>query len=237
VDVIVAAGTPAALAAQRATDAIPIVAIGVSDPVASGLVGSIAHPGGNVTGLSILAPALSAKRLELLRDCVPGLARVSYLWDPTNPGSALSRAATEAAAETLGLQLQLLEVLGPANFDGAFAAAAAARDKAVLVGGGSTTRNHRAQIVGLAAQHRVPAMYETRDFVEVGGLMNYGPNRPSMVRRSAYYVDKILKGVSPADLPVEQPREFDFVISLKTAQALGLTIPQHVLLQATEVIQ
>jgi putative tryptophan/tyrosine transport system substrate-binding protein len=236
VRVIVAQSTPAALAASRASSTTPIV-MSVGDPVAAGLAASLARPGGNVTGLSNFSPQLAAKRLEWLREAIPSLARVGVAWTPYNPLKAMQWLETESAAQTLSVQLQSLEVGGPEDFESAFAAAVQDRAHALVVFGDNVTASHAPQIVELAAKYRLPTMYEARTFVDAGGLMSYGPNVPGSYRRAAYYVDRILKGAKPADLPVEQPREFEFVINAKTAQALGLTIPQHVLLQATEVIQ
>jgi putative ABC transport system substrate-binding protein len=234
VDVVVANGVPAALAAKAATSTIPIVFVGAAAPVGAGLVASLARPGGNVTGLANLNPELSGKRLELLAQVVPGLRRVAYFRDPLNPASFVQE--IQAAAQTLGVQLQVLEIRDVADYEAAFAAASAEQADALMTVGPINNRN-RVRVVSLAARARLPAMYPWSEAVRDGGLMAYGTSNSESYRRAASYIDKILKGAKPADLPVEQPMTFDFVINLKTAQALGLTIPQHVLLQATEVIQ
>jgi putative tryptophan/tyrosine transport system substrate-binding protein len=232
VDVLVTSGAAGARAAQAATSTIPIVFASGTAPVGSGLVASLARPGGNVTGLANLSAELYGKRLEFLAQVVPGLQRVAFLWDGLSSVQEL-----QAAAQTLGVRLQVLETIrAVADYEAAFAAAGAEQADALVVAGGINNRNS-ARIVSLAARARLPAMYSSSLFVRDGGLMAYGPNRLDSVRRAATYVDKILKGAKPADLPVEQPMTFDFAINLRTAQALGLTIPPHVLLQATEVIQ
>ena len=239
VDVIVVAlGTPAAQAAKAATSTIPIVMIGVSDPVAAGLVATLAQPAGNVTGLSDLGVGLSAKRLELLKETVPGASRVLALGNPTNPANAPDWSAAQAAARTLGVEVGVVEVRSSGDLPGAFENFARERPDALimladpLLGVASSP-----QLPGLIARSGLPSMRPGRLDVEAGGLMSYGPSYTGLARRAAYYVDRILKGAKPADLPVEQPREFERILNLKTAQALGLTIPQHVLLQATEVLQ
>jgi ABC-type uncharacterized transport system substrate-binding protein len=236
VDVLVAAGgTPVALAAQRATTTIPIVMTNVGDPVETGLVASLARPGGNITGLSSMSPDITGKRLELLKAVVPALSRVAVLWQPANPSAALQFQELQAAARALHLQVQALEVRGPDEFDHAFSAARGAG--AVVVVGDPVFTQHRRRITALAQRSRLPAMYVFREFVEAGGLMSYGVHLPDLGRRAAIYVDKILKGAKPADLPVEQPTKFELVINLKTAQALGLTIAPTLLFQADEVIK
>jgi putative ABC transport system substrate-binding protein len=234
VDVVVGNGVPATLAAKAATSTIPIVFVSAGDPVGTGLVASLARPGGNVTGLATLNPELTGKRLELLAQVVPGLQRVAYFWDPLSPAAYLQE--LPAATQALGVRVQVLEIRDVADYEAAFAAAGAKEADALMMSPGINTRNST-RIVSLAARARLPAMYPTRLAVRDGGLMAYGPNLLDLRRRAATYVDKILKGTNPANLPVEQPTTFDFVINLKTAQALGLTIPQPVLLQATEVIQ
>jgi putative ABC transport system substrate-binding protein len=242
VDVVVTGGgTPAALAAKQATGILPIVIIAVGDPVKSGLVTSLARPGGNVTGLSMLGTAeLVGKRLELLTQAVPGVTRVAVL---RHPGFVSERAdkdilkATDAAARALGVRLQVVEARGPADIDKAFADMTRARAGALAVTGSPMFTTERRRLVDLAAKNRLPAVYESREDVDAGGLMSYGPNRADMFRRAATYVDKILKGAKPADLPVEQPTKFELVINLKTAKALGLTIPQSLLGRADEIIQ
>jgi putative ABC transport system substrate-binding protein len=242
VDVIVTAGgTPAALAAKQATRTVPIVFATAGDPVASGLVTSLARPGGNVTGLSMLGTAeLVGKRLELLTQAVPGVTRVAVL---RHPGFVSERAdkvilkAADAAARALGVRLQVVEARGPAEFDRAFSDMTRARAGALAVSGSPMFANERRRLVDLAAKNRLPAVYESREDVDAGGLMSYGPNFADLFRRAATYVDKILKGTKPADLPVEQPTKFELVINRKTAKALGLTIPQSLLGRADEIIQ
>ncbi len=237
VAVIVTSSTPGVQAARSATTTIPIVMAAVSDPVGSGFVASLAHPGGNVTGLSLLDTELSAKGLELLREAVPGLARMGVLWSPADPGMTLQFNMVQDAALPLGLQVKNLQVRDPNDFQGAFKAASSGRVGALLVFAQPFTTLHRTQIVDLAGKSRLPAIYTSRSFVDAGGLMAYGPSLPELYRHAAVYVDKILKGVKPADLPVEQPTKFERVINLKTAKALGLTISQSVLIRADEVIQ
>jgi len=237
VDVITTLSTPAAIAARHATTTIPIVFTGVGDPVGTGVVSSLAHPGGNVTGLSILATELSGKRLEILREMVPKVSRVAMLWNDTNPSMVLRVREAEAAAATLGVTLLSLGVHDLIAFDPAFAAIVNGRAGALLTLVDPFTRQHRQRIVDFAAQRHLPALYEAREFVEAGGLMCYGPSLLVIQRRSAAYVDKILKGAKPADLPVELPTRFELVINLKTAKALGLTIPPSLLGRADEVIE
>jgi len=239
VDVILAGGTPQALAASQATKTIPIVFTGVGDPVATGLVTSLARPGGNLTGLSLLGPELVGKRLELLTQAVPGVSRVALLWQPGFAGEAGKDQLKEArvAARALGVQLHVVEARGPADIDRAFADMATARAGALTVWGGSMLNSERGRLADLAAKNRLPAMYPARQYVEAGGLMAYGPNAADLFRRAAAYVDKILKGAKPGDLPVEQPTKFELVINLKTAKALGLTIPPSFLARADEVIE
>jgi putative tryptophan/tyrosine transport system substrate-binding protein len=237
VDVLVVHGDEPIRSAKQASSMIPIV-MGLSgDPVGLGFVASLARPGGHITGLSIMSPQLSAKRLELLKEAVPSTSRVGFVWYPGNPGIALALRETETAAPLLRVQVQPLEVRSPNDFGGAFDAAIAQGVDALRVTSGGLTTSHLTRIIELAAERRLPTLYEGRESVLAGGLMSYGPNIPELSRRAATYVDKILKGANPADLPIEQPMRFDFVINLRTAQALGLTIPHHVLLQATEVIQ
>ncbi len=237
VAVIVTSGTLGVQAARSTTTTIPIVMAAVGDPVGSGFVASLAHPGGNVTGLSLLDTELSAKRLELLREAVPGLARMGVLWSPANPGMTLQFNMVQDTAQPLGLQIQNLQVRDPSAFEGAFQAASNKRVGALLVFAQPFTLRHRTQIVDLAGKSRLPAIYTSRSFVDAGGLMAYGASPPDLYRRAATYVDKILKGAKPADLPVEQPTRFELVINMKTAKALGLTIPPSVLIRADELIQ
>jgi putative ABC transport system substrate-binding protein len=240
VDVIVAPSTPAALAAKQATKTIPIVFASVVDPVTTGLVTSFARPGGNVTGLSFLSPELVGKCLELLTQAVPGVSRVAALWQPgglpeRTEKDILKRA--EVAARALGVRLQFVEARGPADIDRAFSDMTRARAGALTVLPYSMLLNERRRLVDLAIKHQLPAVYGGREFVDAGGLMAYGPDLADSWRRAATYVDKILKGTKPADLPVEQPTKFELMINLKTAKALGLTIPPSLLGRADEVIQ
>ena len=237
VDVIVAASTPAVQAAQQATRMIPIVMTLVSDPVESGLVGSLARPAGNVTGFSMMNPDLSGKRLQLLKELVPNVSRVAVLCNPSIPITPPLLRETEAAARALGLQLQVVEVRDPTKFDSAFSAMTRGRAGALVVLPDPTFRNEQRRILDLAAKNRLPAMYWSRELVDAGGLMAYGPNIPDLFRLAATYVDKILKGRKPADLPVEQPMRFELVINMKTAKALGITFPQSILIRADQVIQ
>jgi putative ABC transport system substrate-binding protein len=237
-DVIVTQGTPAAHAAKQATSSIPIVTTTADDPVGSGLVTSLARPGGNITGLTSLAPELSRKRLELLKETVPGISRAAVLWDSAGGAQVTSiLRETQVAAQAFGLQLHLLEVQGPNEFESAFSIATKERTEALLVLPSPILTFQRKPLVDLAATSRLPAIYPTREFVDAGGLMAYGPSFPDLFRRAAAYVDKILKGTKPADLPVEQPIKFELLINLKTAKALGLTIPPTLLFQADELIR
>jgi putative tryptophan/tyrosine transport system substrate-binding protein len=238
VDVIVANVTQASLAAKRATTTIPIVMVGVGDPLGSGLVDSLARPSGNVTGPSSMLAEASAKQLALLKETVPSASSVAVLWNPANPvwqASALKQ--TEAAARAMGLRLQLVEARGPDELEGAFATITRERSGALFVPADIIFVRHAQQMADLAARHRVAAMYGFREHVEAGGLMSYAASFPVMFRRAAAFVDKILKGAKPGDLPVEQPTKFELVINLKTAKALGVTIPQAVLQRADEVIR
>jgi putative ABC transport system substrate-binding protein len=237
VDVIVASAMPAIQAAQQATSTIPIVMGLVVDPVETGLTTSLARPGGNITGLSMMATALAAKQLELLKETAPALSDVAVLWNPANPGNPPQLRQVEAAARALELRLGPVEARSPTEFEGAFEAITREQSDGLIVLVDTVFIDYRARIADFASTTRLPAVYGLRDHVEAGGLMSYSASQADMMRRAATYVDKILKGAKPADLPIEQPTIFDFVINLKTAQALGLTIPQHVLLQATEVIQ
>ena len=236
VDVIFRAGVGVD-AAKRATDTIPIVMAYSGDPIRAGLVASLARPGGNVTGLTAGSPLVAGKQLELLREPLPCLGRVAVLADPTSPISAVDWQELQAPAGALGLRLLRLDVQGAEDFEGAFVAAAAERAEALLTIREVLFLDFRSQLAELALQHYLPTMQSYKDQVQAGGLMAYGADRVDVVRRAATYVDKILKGAKPADLPVEQPTKFDFVINLKTAQALGLQIPPFILAQATEVIQ
>ena len=241
VDVIVATNTQAALAARQATATIPIVFAGPADPVSSGLVASLSRPGGNVTGLSsVPTPQLVGKPLELLTQAAPGRTRFAALWHRDYPEHTQQDmlGAVEGAARALGVHLQFVEARGgPETFSRAFAEMIAARAEALTVLTSVLFISERRRLVDLAAKHRLPAVYVVRDFVDDGGLMSYGPLWIDLFRRAAIYVDKILKGVSPSELPVEQPTKFELVINLKTAKALGLTIPQSLLVRADEILQ
>ncbi len=236
-DVIVAVSTPAALAAQRATQSIPIIMVYVGDPVGVGLVSNLARPGGNVTGVSDMATDLSGKRVELLREAVPRLSRLAVLWNSADPGMALRAREIERAARILGLTTEPWSVRSPAEFDTAFAAIAKKPPDAVLVVAEILTVTHRRRVLDFAAANRIPAMYEFGLFAKDGGLMAYGPDLLGVFRRGADYVDKLLKGARPSDIPVEQPSKVGLVVNLRTAKALGLTLPQSVLIRADEVIQ
>jgi len=238
VDVIVVEGhTPAIQAAKQATRTIPIVMAVSGDPVKMGLVESLARPGGNVTGLSLETPDLAPKRLELLKEAVPTLARVAVLWNATNPVKVLDWHATQAAASALRLKVQALEVRGPTDFDGAFDSATRNRPDALVVLPDGLINSHRKQILNFALSRRLPGMYPYREFVDAGGLMSYAPSYADLFRRAAVYVDRILHGTTPADLPVEQPTKFELVLNMKTAQALGITLPPTLLMLADEVIR
>jgi putative ABC transport system substrate-binding protein len=238
VDLIVSFGTQGVTAAKNATETIPIVMIAVRDPVGTGLIASLARPGGNVTGVSGYAGLeIVAKQLELLKETVPKIRRVAILSNPANAYHQLAIREVNVAARSLGVQLQLLEARGPNEFDGAFAAMAKERVGGLLVLSDATFNNHRTRLADLAARSRLPAAYGVRESVEAGGLMSYGTSFLDLHRRSAAYVDKILKGAKPADLPVEQPTKFELVINLKTAKALGLEVPPTLLARADEVIE
>ena len=237
VAVIVTPGTPATMAARAATRTIPVVMTNVGDPVGSGIVASLARPGGNITGLSLLDADLDGKRIELLKEAVPHLSRLAILWSANDPGMTLAFGRVETAARALGFALQNLAVREPAEFPRAFEAAGAGRAEALFVTAQPFTNQHRAQILDLVAKHRLPAIYTLRSFVDAGGLMSYGPSQTDQYRRAATYVDRILRGARPADLPVEQPTKFDLVINLKAARALGLTIPTGLLQRADQVIE
>jgi len=237
VHVMLAMSTPAALAAKQGTQTIPIVFI-ASEPFGSGIVASLARPGGNMTGLSLaLSEEFAGKWLELLRAAIPHASQVAILWNPANPANVEYLKALQGSARRLGVTLQPQGVQDPSQFESAFTAMATARAQALIVFTDPLTVRYRDQIVGLAAKDRLPAMYGFREFADAGGLMAYGSNVPYICRRAAVYVDKLLKGPKPGDLPVEQPTQFELVINLRTAQALGLTMPPSLLFQADEVIR
>ena len=237
VDVIVAGDNAAIAAAQTATGTIPIVMVLAMDPVASGFAGSLAQPGGNITGLTVQATDLQGKTLQLLKEVVPTASRVAVLWDPTEQGRQIQAAEAEVAGRALGLHVSLVQARGPAALDGLFTAMARDRVHAVLVHPSQMIGIHRARIAELAAKSRLPAMGLVRWFPEAGGLLSYGGRDSDRFQRAAHYVDKILKGVKPAHLPIEQPTKFELVINMKTAKRLGLTIPPSLLLQADLVIE
>ena len=240
VDVIVAGAPLQALAAKRATTTIPIVFIAVGDPVTSGLVTGLARPGGNVTGLSLLFPELVGKRLELLKLVVPGVSRVAFLWQPGAIGERTEQDVlkeAEVAGRALGLRLQSFSARGPADLDTAFSDMTRARVGALTLSSSNMFQTEKRRLVDLAARHRLPGVYGFREYVDAGGLMSYGANAHDLFRRGATYVDKILKGAKPGDLPVEQPTKFDLVINLKAAKALDLTIPPSLLGRADHVVE
>src|SRR4029077_19253116 len=239
VDIIVTSGPIPTRAAKEATVTIPIVMTQDSDPVANGFVASLARPGGNITGLSTLRPELSGKQLELLKEIVPKLSRVAVFGTSTHPGNSQSLKEVASAERGFGVKLQYLDVLDPKDIETAFRAASKGRADAVLflVAGGVASSGHRTQIVDLAVKSRLPVIYGVPEYVEAGGLMNYGVSFTDLDRRAATYVDKIFKGAKPADLPVEQPTKFEFIINLKAAKQIGLTIPPNVLARADKVIR
>jgi len=237
VDVIVTAGTPATLAVKKATTSVPLVMIAVGDPVGTGVVPSLSRPGGNITGVTSISTEMDGKRLELLREVAPGVSHVAVLWNAASPLQGLAEKQTQAAARTLQVKVLSLGVRTLQEIHGAFAAIVRERPGALLVLADRLFLQHRALIMDFAAQQRLPGVHAYRELVEAGGLMSFGPSYADMHRRAAYFVDRILKGAKPADLPVERPPTFELVINLKAAKALGLTIPQSVLLRATEVIR
>jgi putative tryptophan/tyrosine transport system substrate-binding protein len=237
VDIILAYSTPAARAAQKVTKSIPIVISGVVDPVRTGLVASLGRPGANVTGLSLMAPEVIGKQMQLLKELAPKVSRVAVLWNPTNPSNVPQLREAEVAAQALGLRLQSLEVRSPNDLDPAFAAMAREHAGAVITLADGVSIDNRTRIARLAEKARLPAVYGLREHAEVGGLMFYGADPADLNRRAALFIDKILKGAKPADLPIEQPVKFELVINLKTAKALGLTIPPSLLARADQVIE
>jgi len=237
VDVLITPGTPGALALKKATQTIPIVFTDVTDPVATGLVNSLARPGGNVTGFTSIETALAGKRLELLKETLPKLLRVAVLWDPQNSSSAQEWKETQTAAQSLGLQLHSMGVRSADGFENAFKEAVTARSAALAACSTPLAASNQERIVGLAAKNRLPAIYVQGSFIVSGGLMSYGADRTERYKRVSVFVDKILKGTKPADIPVEQPTKFEFIINLKAAKQIGLTIPQKVLARADKVIR
>jgi len=237
VNVIVATSGAAALAAKRATTSVPIVMAESGDPVAIGLVASLARPGGNVTGLSVMDPDLTAKRLHLLKEVAPRISHCAVLFHPPFPATVVAVNEARTAAVRLGLAIVPMEITGPDALENAFNAALRLRADALITSGDPFTSRHQRRIVDLAAKHRLPAMYLWREFAEGGGLMAYGPSLSAMYRQAAVFVDKILKGAQPRDLPVEQPTRFEFIINLRTAKTLGLTVPHSVLVRADQLIE
>jgi putative tryptophan/tyrosine transport system substrate-binding protein len=236
-DAIITFSTPAAIAARKATTTIPIIFVFVGDPVGAGVVPSLARPGGNATGISLLATELAAKRLEILLEIAPNTSRVAMLWNDTNTGMVLRAREAQDASAKLGVTIQSIGVHDLIDFDPAFATIESGRIDAMLTLVDPFTSQHRKRIVDFAAQRRLPAIYESREFVESGGLISYGPNLVLIEQRAAEYVDKIFKGAKPADLPVEQPTKFEMLINMKTAKALSLSIPQSIMLRADEMIE
>ncbi|MGH7341076.1 MAG: ABC transporter substrate-binding protein [Candidatus Rokuibacteriota bacterium] len=236
VDVIVAAGTPPALAVKKTTASVPMVAVAIGDPVGTGVVASLARPGGNITGLTSIAADLEGKRLELLRQVLPELSHVAVLWNPLSPFSVVAEREAQAAARTLRMKVSSLGVRTSQELDDALATFARERPGALLVVADRVFLHNRSRIVSVSAQLRLPGVYAYRELVEAGGFMSYGPSYADMHRRAATYVDKILKGAKPGDLPIERPRKFELIINLKTAKALGLTIPPSLLVRADQII-
>jgi len=236
-DVILTTGTEAAEASKNATKAIPVVMAYSGDAVRLGIVADLARPGGNITGLTSINAELSGKRLELLKEVVPRLSRVALLWSPGNPNTKYLLNETESAASSLRVAIQSVQVKVPNDIEEAFQAATKKRAQALMLGGGGFLSSHQKRIVELAAKNRLPGVYPNVQYVEAGGLMTYTEDRSEMFRRAAEYVDKILKGTKPADLPVERPKKFELVINLKTAKQIGVTIPQSVLARADKVIK
>jgi putative ABC transport system substrate-binding protein len=237
VDLIATYGTPPSLAAKAATSTIPIVAISVGDPVATGLVRSLAHPGGNVTGNTIISPDLAPKRLQLVKEVIPSATRVALLWNPDNPSSKVLFDQLRDAAPAQGLAFSSAAARNGSELDGAFSEMMRQRPDAVLLTSDPLHQSHMQKIIALLFRYGLPGMFQTRDTVAAGGLMSYGPNFPDMFRQAAFFTDKILHGVKPADLPVQTPQRFELAINLKTARAIGLKIPDAVLLRADEVIE
>jgi putative ABC transport system substrate-binding protein len=236
VDVIVASGTELTKAAWKASNGIPVIMVGVGDPIGADIVTSLARPGGNVTGLSLIAPELAAKRLELAKEAIPGLARIAILWNPNNPSVTLRFRETEAAARVIGLKLESIEARRADDFEQGLQAAARAGAQALITTEDALMSAHRAQIIRLAMRHRLPAISGLWWFADAGALLSYGPSSLDLWRRAAGYVDKIFAGAKPADLPVEQPTKLELIVNLKTAKSLGLTVPPPVLARADKII-
>jgi putative ABC transport system substrate-binding protein len=236
-DVIVTAGTPATLAVKKATTSVPLVMIAVGDPVGTGIVPSLNRPGGNITGLTSIAQELDAKRLELLREVIPALSHIAVLWNSANPIQAIEQNRVRVAAQALRMTILSYGVQTEEGLEKAFATIVKEQPGALLVLADRLFLHHRKRIMDFATKHRLPGVYSYRELVEAGGLMSFGPSYSGMHRRAAYFVDRILKGANPGDLPVERPASFELVVNLKAAKALGLTIPPSVLLRASEVIQ
>jgi putative ABC transport system substrate-binding protein len=236
-DLIIGLGTQAPLALKQATTVIPILVWNAGDPVALGLVPNLARPGGNITGMSLVSTELAAKRLQLLKEIRPELSRVAFLFDPTNPNNVLLFRESAAAGRTMALEVQSVEVRRLADFDGAFQALTRQHPGGLIIADSALALQKRGEIAGFASANRLPALYPYSEYVQSGGLISYGPNVRDMIRRAAGYVDKILRGAKPGDLPIAQPNQYEMVINLNTAKALGITIPQPLLLRADEVIQ
>jgi putative ABC transport system substrate-binding protein len=237
VDVIVTAGTPATLAVKKATNSVPLVMVAVGDPVGTGIVESLRRPGGNITGLTSISPELDGKRLELLREVVPNVSHVAVLWNAASPLQVIAEKATRTAADALHMKMLSLGVRSKKDIDGAFATILGQRPEALLVLADRLFLHHRQPIMDFAARHRLPGVHAYRELVEVGGLMSYGPSYADMHRRAAWYVDRILKGAKPTDLPVEGPALFELVVNLKAAKALGLALSPALIARVTEVIE
>jgi putative ABC transport system substrate-binding protein len=237
VDLIVTAGTPATIALKKATTTLPLVMIAVGDPVGTGLIASLAHPGGNLTGLTSISPELDGKRLELLREVVPKISHVAVLWNPTSPLQVAGERETQAAAQAMGIKVLSLGVQAEEQFDNAFATIRKEKPGALLVLADRLFLHHRARIMDFATKQHLPGVHAYVELVEAGGLMSYGPSYAGMHKRAAYFVDRILKGTKPADLPVEAPAKFELVINLKAAKQIGVTIPPNVLYRADKIIK
>jgi len=237
VEVIVTAGTPASLAVKKAAPSIPLVMIAVGEPVATGLVASLARPGGNITGVTSIAPEIEGKRLELLREIVPNVSHIAVLWNAGSPVQVIQERETRAAAQALGMRMLSLGVRTQAEIEEAFTTILREKPSALFVLADRLFLHHRKRIMDFAAQHRLPGVHAYRELVEAGGLMSYGPSYAGMHRRAAYFVDRILKGINPGDIPVERPATFELILNLKAAKAFGLAIPPSVILRADEVIE